>query len=232
VRSSRLMKSNLTSATCGTEDSRGLSGRREVAPVNPGHRPSASALGSRPVGPVLLGALRTPIKTPVRGCPQVAPGRARFAPRFTSAWGLSLSEPAPAWAGSAHAWARCARSLGPWPLRLGRPAPREISSPDRAGHSPLRLGQRAHPLGRPPFALGHGPSPRAARPRREAKTAQAWAQPENPVVHTARVSAEPLDDSPCSPVARADLAKAFAAPPKAPALEDSGTRRGGFERSS
>jgi hypothetical protein len=45
VRSSRLMKSNWTSATCGTEDSRGLSGRREVAPVNPGHRPSASALG-------------------------------------------------------------------------------------------------------------------------------------------------------------------------------------------
>ena len=45
MRSSRLMKSNLTSATCGTEDSRGLSGRREVAPVNPGHRPSASALG-------------------------------------------------------------------------------------------------------------------------------------------------------------------------------------------
>ena len=45
VRSSRLMKLNLTSATCGTEDSRGLSGRREVAPVNPGHRPSASALG-------------------------------------------------------------------------------------------------------------------------------------------------------------------------------------------
>src|SRR3954466_7937422 len=25
-------------AMCGTEDSRGLSGRREVAPVNPGHR--------------------------------------------------------------------------------------------------------------------------------------------------------------------------------------------------
>jgi hypothetical protein len=45
VRSSRLMKSNLTSATCGTEGSRGLSGRREVASVNPGHRPSASALG-------------------------------------------------------------------------------------------------------------------------------------------------------------------------------------------
>ena len=44
MHSSRLMKSNLTSATCGTEDSRGLSGRREVAPVNPGHRPSASAL--------------------------------------------------------------------------------------------------------------------------------------------------------------------------------------------
>src|SRR6476661_6758960 len=39
------MKSNLTSATCGTEASRGLSGRRELAPVNPGHRPSASALG-------------------------------------------------------------------------------------------------------------------------------------------------------------------------------------------
>ena len=45
VRSSRLMKSNLTSAMFGTEDSRGPSGRREVAPVNPGHRPSASALG-------------------------------------------------------------------------------------------------------------------------------------------------------------------------------------------
>jgi hypothetical protein len=45
VRSSRLMKSNLTNATCGTEGSRGLSGRPEVMPVDPGHRPSASALG-------------------------------------------------------------------------------------------------------------------------------------------------------------------------------------------
>jgi hypothetical protein len=61
-----------------TEDSRGLPGRREVVPVNPGHRPSASALGfalpARWAG--LLGAFRTKTdRCPPRGSPLPPRGR-------------------------------------------------------------------------------------------------------------------------------------------------------------
>ena len=66
MRSSRLMKSNLTSATCGTEDSRGLSGRMIVAAVGSqgiGLRPQPWAMLSRPVGPE-----RTAVSSIISSC--------------------------------------------------------------------------------------------------------------------------------------------------------------------